>query len=147
MSVFFMAFVWINCCNMPKIEPAFCQRLSLQFLLVTSLCVIDCSVREWDVAVAMLTLGKICTADVTKEIRSSFSKSCSLLHSLFFFFTFHLHTHLLTWHAWQYFNMRFSAWKYAVAVWFCAWEGAECITPRTIMMEIKGVSSPCTQYY
>lgn len=45
---------------MPKIEPAFffCSRVSLQFLLVTSLCVIDCSVREWDVAVAMLTLGK-----------------------------------------------------------------------------------------
>lgn len=48
-------------------------RVSLQFLLVTSLCVIDCSGREWDVAVAMLTLGKICTADVTKEIQSSFA--------------------------------------------------------------------------
>lgn len=79
---------------MPKIEPAFCQRLSLQFLLVTSLCVIECSVREWDVAVAMLTLGKICTADVTKEIRSSFSKSCSLLHSSFFFFLRFISTHI-----------------------------------------------------
>lgn len=60
MSLYFMAIVGINDCTVPKIEPAFffCQRVSLQFLLVTSLCVIDCSVREWDVAVAMLTLGK-----------------------------------------------------------------------------------------
>lgn len=72
-SVGLVAFVCIECFNMPQIKPAFCQRVSLQFLLVTSLCVIDYSVREWDVAVAMLTLGKICTADVTKEIRCSFA--------------------------------------------------------------------------
>lgn len=73
MSVCLIAFICIECCNKPYIKPALCQRVSLQFLLVTSLCVIDCSVREWDVAVAMLTLGKICTADVTKEIQSSFA--------------------------------------------------------------------------
>lgn len=73
MSVCLIAFICIEYCNKPNIKPAFCHRVSLQFLLVTSLCVIDCSVREWDVAVAMLTLGKICTADVTKEIQSSFA--------------------------------------------------------------------------
>lgn len=56
MSVYFTAIVRIIYFNKP-IEP-FCESLSIQILLVTSLCVIDCSVREWDVAVAMLTLGK-----------------------------------------------------------------------------------------
>lgn len=74
---------------MPKIEPASCQRASLQFSLVTGPCVRDCSVREWDVAVAMLTPGKkICTADATKEIRSSYfvrGDAALLSLSLFFF--------------------------------------------------------------
>ena len=95
---------------MPKINPALCQKVSLQILLVTSLCVIDCSVRERNVAVAMLTLGKICTADETKEIRSSFAGAAAF----FFFFliacsrAFHFHTFIffpLTWHSLQYFNM------------------------------------------
>lgn len=67
---------------MPKIKPALCQKVSLQILLVTSLCVIDCSVRERNVAVAMLTLGKICTADETKEIRSSFAGAAAFFSLL-----------------------------------------------------------------
>lgn len=67
-------------------------RVSLLLLLVTSLCVIDCSVRERDVAVAMLTLGKICTADATKEIQSSFPGAAVLF---FFPSVFHL-THTVT---------------------------------------------------
>lgn len=57
-SVSFIALVTVKLCNMPKIEPASCQRAPLQFSLVTGPCVRDCSVREWDVAVAMLTPGK-----------------------------------------------------------------------------------------
>lgn len=101
---------------MAKIEPAFCSRVSLQFLLVTSLCVIDCSVREWDVAVAMLTLGKICTAaDVTKEIRSSFPRAAVFCTPCSFIS--HVATHFcLMWLTWQCFDMWFSCWEYIVVV-------------------------------
>lgn len=48
-------------------------------------CVIHGSVREWDEAVAMLTPGKICTADVTKEIQSSFPGAAVNFHLLLCF--------------------------------------------------------------